>query len=99
MAPGTTPTHTFGLPISTDKIAALRITYEDSGKIVLQKEKDDCELIGSKVITKLSQEETLRFGSNKIIRIQLKVKTTGGDVLVSNVMKKPTRIVLDKGVI
>lgn len=99
MTPGATPTHTFNLPISTDEIAALRITYEQSGKIVLQKEKDECELNDKQVIVKLSQEETLEFDSNAIARMQVKVRTTGGDVLVSEIIKKTPNIVLDKGVI
>ena len=99
MTPGTTPTHTFNLPISTDDVAALRITYEQSGKIVLQKEKEDCTLRDKQVIVKLSQEDSLQFDSNVIVRIQLKVLTTGGDVIISKVIKKSTNIVLDKGVI
>ncbi len=99
MTPGTTPTHTFNLPISTDEIAALRITYEQSDKILFKKKKDECELIDKKVIVRLKQEETLLFESNVIVRIQLKGRTTGDDVIVSKVIKKPTNIVLDKEVI
>jgi hypothetical protein len=96
MTPGATPTHFFNLPISTDEVAALRITYEESGKTVLQKEMEDCELKDKQIIVKLSQEDTLKFGSNVIVRMQVKVRTTGGDVLVSEVIKKSTNIVLDK---
>lgn len=99
MTPGATPTHTFNLPVNTEDIAALRITYEQGGKIVLQKEKDECELNGKQVIAKLSQEETLDFASNVTVRIQIKARTTGGDVLVSEIIKKGTNIVLDKAVI
>lgn len=99
MTPGTTPTHTFNLPLNV-LVDKCRITYEQGGKIVLQKEKKDCTLNDSnQIICKLSQEDSLQFVSNAIVRIQLKVKTTGGDVLVSNLMKKPTNILLDKGVI
>ena len=65
MTQGTTPTHTFNLPISTDDVAALRITYEQSGKIVLQKEKEDCTLNDKQVIVKLSQEDSLQFDSQR----------------------------------
>lgn len=99
MTPGATPTHTFNLPISTDEIAALRITYEQDGKILFQKKKDECELKDKQVKVKLSQEETLLFDSNVIVRIQLKGRTTGDDVIISKVIKKPTNIVLDKEVI
>lgn len=97
MIPGTTPTHTFNLPISVDDIAAIRITYESNGKIVLQKETDDVTLQGNEAVVKLSQEDTLQFGSNISVRIQLKIRTKGGDVLVSKMIKKTTSVVLDKG--
>lgn len=97
MIPGTTPTHTFNLPISAEDIAAIRITYEENGKIVLQKETDDVTLQGNEVIVKLSQKDTLQFGSNVSVRIQVKIRTTGGDVLVSKMIKKTTSVVLDKG--
>ena len=97
MIPGTTPTHTFNLPISADDIAAIRITYETNGKIVLQKETDDVTLKGNEAVVKLSQGDTLQFGSNISVRIQLKIRTKGGDVLVSKMIKKTTGIVLDKG--
>lgn len=96
MTPGTTSTHTFNLPISTDEVAELRITYEQSGKIILQKEKDDCTLNDKQVIVKLSQKESLQFASNVIVRMQIKALTTGGDVLISKIIKKSTNIVLDK---
>lgn len=99
MTPGATPTHTYNLPISSDDIVALRITYEQNGKILFQKEKDDCELIDKMVIVKLEQEDTLQFDSNTISRIQLKARTTDGTVYISDVIKKPTNIVLDKEVI
>lgn len=99
MTPGATPTHTFNLPISTDEISALRITYEQNGRIVIQKEKEDCELNDKKVIVRLEQEETLQFDANALSRIQMKLRTTGGDVLISEVIKKPVNVVLDKEVI
>lgn len=101
MTPGTTPTHIFNLPRNI-KVEDFRITYEQGGKVVLQKEKNDenCEIDHINVVTvKLSQKDSLQFASNATVRIQLKVKTTGGDVLVSNLIKKPTNILLDKGVI
>lgn len=99
MTPGATPTHTFNLPVSTDDVAALRVTYEQGGKNLLQKEMDECTLSGTQVIIKLKQEETLLFESNGIVRIQLKGKTKGGDVLISDIIKRPTNIVLDREVI
>lgn len=96
MTPGTTPTHYFYLPQGIEA-KDLRITYEQGGKIVLQKKMKDCTKEGDRVAVKLSQADTLRFDSNAVVRIQLKLLTTGGDALVSNLIKKTTNIVLDKG--
>jgi hypothetical protein len=96
MIPGTTPTHTYTLPLSNNDIENLRITYEQGGKIVCQKEKADCTMDGTQAVVKLTQQDTLGFTSNANVRIQLKVLTVGGDVLISEVFKKPVEIVLDK---
>jgi len=96
MIPGTTPTHTYTLPLSEEEIENLRVTYEQGGKIVCQKEKEDGVLEANVFTLKLSQQDTLGFTANAPVRIQLKALTTGGDVLVSEVFKRPVSIVLDK---
>ena len=96
MIPGTTPTHTFRIPVNAADVAAIRITYDQSQKTVLQKELEDCTVTDGQVVTKLTQEETLKFKSNVEVRIQIKVRTVGGDVMVSDIMKVPAYIVLDE---
>ena len=96
MTPGTTPIHRFNIPTETDSIAALRITYEESGKIVLQKEIGECELGEKQVIAKLSQSDTLKFSSNTIVRIQLKYRTADGIVYISDIIEKPVNVVLER---
>ena len=99
LMPGATPTNTFTIPVTESEIRKIRITYEQNGKIVLQKHKEDCTFNEKKVSVKLSQEETLRFTSNAAVRIQVKILTTGGDVIPSKVIKTSTKIVIDKEVI
>lgn len=101
MIAGTTPTHTFKFPsqVSISEIAELRVTYEQGGNIVLQKHKKECTLGTDSVVVKLTQEESLRFASNVPVRIQLKVRTKGGDVLVSKMTRMQVHVVLDKEVI
>lgn len=101
MTPGTTPTHYFNLPmvISKDDVAKLRITYEQNGRKVLQKTKDECTFNEKQIIVKLKQEETLKFDENASVRMQLKLRTTGGDVIMSKIMKEITDVVLDKEMI
>lgn len=95
IVPGATPTHEFILPVSEEDVAALRITYEVNGKNVLQKQKEECTFNGTVCTTKLSQKETLLFPSNVTVRIQLKGRTTGGDVIISDIIKRPSALVLD----
>jgi hypothetical protein len=99
MIQGTTPTHKFNLDIPTNTISKVRISYEQHGKIVLHKEKDDCELTANAITVKLTQEETLKFIAPENVRIQLHVLTEGNDSLVSRPIKLPAYILLDKVVL
>lgn len=85
MRKGTTPTHEFVLPFSTDVISAVEITYAQSNTVILIKTKEDCVLKDNTVSVTLSQEDTFRFGNNMIVDVQVRVLTTGGDVLASGV--------------
>lgn len=83
MRRGTTPTHTFALPFKVDSIEKLRIIYEQNDKTVLQKTEVDCRMEGNTISTKLSQEETLEFKENAVIKVQLRILTQTGDSLAS----------------
>jgi hypothetical protein len=63
---GTTPTHTFSIPIERDLIKDLRITYTQDKKKILTKELKDMEFSEGDINVTLSQEETLLFQTNKI---------------------------------
>ena len=99
MIQGTTPTHTFNVDINTNLISKIRISYEQNGKIVLHKEKEDCELTANAITVKLTQEETLKFFAPSNVRIQLHALTTSNDSLVSKPIKVPAHILLDKVVL
>lgn len=96
MIPGATPTHVFTIPLAAAEVAELRITYSQGGKVVFQKEKKDCTVTDNTVTVRLEQADSLKVASNATVRIQMKVKTTGGDVLVSRIVSVPAEIVLDK---
>lgn len=99
MIPGATPTHTFKVPMDTDIITALRITYKQGNNIVLQKELKDCTLLAGEIECKLSQKDTLAFSDSGMVYVQMKIRTTGNDVLVSKIKTVPVQSVLDKEVI
>ena len=88
MRRGTTPTHTFNLPFDAAMVSKVRIIYAQNDEEVFTKETADCTLSDMKVVTKLTQEETLSLDQRKNVQIQLRVITTDGDALASNVITK-----------
>lgn len=84
----TTPTHTFTLPISTDTLAEILVSYKQ-GTVRLDKHYQDnvlpsgMTLDGSKVIVKLTQDETNNFKADKQASVQVRVLTNSGDALAS----------------
>ena len=99
MIQGTTPTHRFTIPMDASDVQKVRVTYGQSHKVVLTKENEDCRVEGNVVSVKLSQEDTLLFDEFSPVQIQLRVLTTGGDALASDLIRVPCGIVLDKEVL
>lgn len=88
MRQGTTPTHTFTLPISVEMIKTVEITYAQGGKMVLQKGNADVEMTGNKVILRLTQEDTFRLDATKPVQIQLRPLLVNGVVPDTKIMLK-----------
>lgn len=82
---GTTPTHSFVLPISTDEVNKVEITYVQNNEIKLRKTEADCKLQDDVVSVKLMQKETFLFDENATVKIQVRVVTNGDDVLSSGI--------------
>lgn len=99
MIRGSTPTHVFDLPISTDSIKSLRITYVQGAKTILEKTEQDASMGGESISVKLTQEETLGFEERCPVKIQLKVLTAGGDVLPSQIFTVPVEQVLNEEIL
>ena len=78
----TTPTHVFEIPYQAEELAEIKITYVQNGTLVLEKYKKDCDLEGNKIRCRLTQEETQKFKQDDV-KIRIRIKTTGGDVLAS----------------
>lgn len=95
----TTPTHIFVLPFDTSLLQEIRITYQQSGKTVLQKTEADCTLTGSEIKVTLTQQETLLFSPDERVSIQLRVLTTTGHVMASEIKKVFARACLDEEVL
>ena len=85
MIKGTTPTHYFTLPFDTSLVANARVIYAQNEKVILKKELQDCECERNTISCKLTQEETFLFVHPRPVQIQVRVLTTSGDAINSDV--------------
>lgn len=99
MIRGTTPKHEFTLQFDTSLIKTIEITYAQCGKVVLKKGTADCEMSGSTVRVRLTQEETLKFDDKTYAEIQIRVLTTSGEVLASRKMSARVEAALSNEVL
>ena len=91
---GTTPTHIFTLPFDTDLLQSVMVTYAHNGEPILVKQTQDCAMGGNMVMLKLTQQETLLFGNNWLVDIQLRLLLKSGDALRSKVYHRVTGVLL-----
>ena len=105
MTRGTTPTHTFTLPddLTSATISALYITYAQGSKTVLEKTISDVTINGGVITCTLTQADTLKFevldqhcGCDKVA-IQVRMKTSDGTAMASDIMRIPVVDVLKDG--
>ena len=105
MTRGTTPTHTFTLPddLTSATISALYITYAQHGTTVLEKTLDDVTNNNGVLTCTLTQADTLKFevldqhcGCDKV-NIQVRIKTSDGTAMASDIMRIPVMDVLKDG--
>lgn len=99
MRRGTTPTHTFTLPFSVDVIDKIRVIYAQSEIVKFIKKKSDVQLNGNKVVVKLTQQDTFKLNCKLKTDIQLRVLTTSGDALTSDIYTLSTKRCLDDEVL
>lgn len=105
MTRGTTPTHTFTLPddLTSATISALYITYAQGSKTVLEKTLSDVTINGGVITCTLTQADTLKFevldqhcGCDKV-NIQVRIKTSDGVAMASDIMAIPISDILKDG--
>ncbi len=87
MIRATTPTHRFIFDQNPELFERILITYAQNGRIVLEKEKEDLTFEEPTegqypAYVQLTQEETNLFKASTVT-VQVRVLTTGGDVLAS----------------
>lgn len=105
MTRGTTPTHTFTLPdnLKTATISALYITYAQHGTTVLEKTLDDVTNNNGVLTCTLTQADTLAFDvKNQVcncdkVNVQVRIKTSDGTAMASDIMRIPVQDILKDG--
>ena len=78
---GTTAEHEFSISYNADEIRSLYIVYGQNRKTIISRDKSSVQLSDKKIITQLSQEDTLLFVPDKIITIEIKLALTDGQVI------------------
>ena len=84
MRRGTTPTHTFLLPLAAADVKKIRVIYCQDGENVLTRE--DAEISGNIATLQLTQEETLKFNSESRVEIQVRLLAEDDEALASNII-------------
>lgn len=75
------------------------MTIAQGGKVIINKEKSDCDLKGTDISVTLTQTETLALTAGNKTEIQLRVLTTDGLALASEIFRENTDYILKDGVI
>lgn len=96
---GCTCKNIFSLPFNENDISVLFITYQQNGKTVVEKVKDDCEFTDGHVSVLLTQEDTLKLLNESTVKIQIRLRLNDGSVTKSHVIETYTDIVLKNEVI
>lgn len=96
---GCTCKNTFPFPYAKEEVATIYITYQQDGETIIEKDIDNCEFAEGKVSVKLTQEESLKFNDDTIVKVQIRCRLNNGAVIKSNIMKSHTDEILKSGVI
>ena len=90
MIPGSTPRNEFVLPLDEEMVKGFKeieITYVQNEKEILKKYKKDCEIDGSTVTVRLSQEDTFLFKNKVMVEIQIRCLDSNGEIHTSDIMR------------
>lgn len=96
---GSTPLHTFTLPVEAESVRTVKITYAQDDTVVLAKKSPDVTVSGNKASVRLTQEDTIRLDQEKRVQIQVRVLTINGDSLPSEIITTTVLCLLDDEVL
>ena len=87
---GCTCENSFLFPFNEKDVESICITYKENEVIRLQKHLEHCIFKNGRIYVALSQEDTLTFGDNAFIKIQIRAKLKDGAATKSNIMETYT---------
>ena len=96
---GVTPTHIFETGLDLREATVLFITYQQNDRTVLEKTLEDAELSETDIRVSLTQEETLRFRENTLVRIQIRAGFSDGRRVKSEIITTTADELLKEDVI
>lgn len=99
MIRGTTSTLQFAFPFELNNVAELWVTLKQDNNIVLDKTLIDCELDGSVLTLRLTQQDTLKLNAFLPVAIQIRIRTNDGNAVASNIITTSVGQILKDGII
>jgi hypothetical protein len=97
MRRGSTPTNTFDVDIDLTN-ATVFVSYEQGGRVVLEKTGEDLTVTAESIVLHLTQEETLAFVPGKV-NIQIRYVFPNGAADASNIINTTFERIIKDGVI
>ena len=83
---GGTKEHSFRIPFDIALAKKLRISYKQEGRLILEKNLKDVNLLGDDLIYyELSEKDTLKFKADIIVTVQMRVELEGKRVITSEI--------------
>lgn len=86
MRRGSTPQHSFRCPYAAKDLAEIRVIYAQDKQPVVVKTKEDCELDGTALFVRLTQEDTLKFMAGRPVEVQIRLLFRDGSSISSNII-------------
>ena len=99
IAKGCTCKNSFLFPFAESDVVVIYITYQQNGKIVIEKELEDCTFLDGRVYVTLTQEDTVKFDNDAIVRIQIRTRLKDGLVSKTKIFETYTDELLKDEVI
>lgn len=97
MRRGTTGNLRFRIPFNTNLVEQAFVTLKQCGSIVIEKTLSECILNENSISCRLTQADTLSLRAAQPVDIQLRLLTTSGDALASEIFTEFPEDILKDG--